>query len=94
MTTFTLKESLVISNMSAIKTKIDEILATTNDEIHLDFSQIEDCDSSGAQLLISLHKHAIAKQKIITFSNDSQALNNAFALVGISNVSAFFSTSL
>lgn len=90
MQTVSLNESLTIANIIACKKTITDALEKNKGELQLDLQSIEDCDSSGVQLLIATHKHAADARRKVDFVNFSEAIQNACVMVGIDDVNQYF----
>ena len=92
METVSLKESLIIANIVACKKALTDALEQYTDDFVLDLQDIQDCDSSGVQLLIATQKQAWTANRKIVFKNYSEPILNACTIAGIENVDQYFET--
>ncbi|GEM_PF-3075020 len=68
--------SLTVYNISELHVKFQEALFNS-DRIDIDLNSITDCDTSGVQLLYSLKKSCLEKNKEISITNPSIAVYEA-----------------
>lgn len=55
----------------------------THSTLLLDLKGVEDCDTAGAQLLLSLHKSAIKAAKNLKFKNVSAVVQECWSRLGL-----------
>ena len=92
MQTVPINESLIIANISKCRELFSAALSGPDTETIFDLSDVDDCDSSGVQLLIAARKHAEDRNTHVRFSSYSDAVLKAFGSVGINNVDEYFSS--
>lgn len=68
--------SLTVYNIAELHDKFKEII-NNSDRVEIDLENITDCDTSGIQLLYSLKKSCLNKDKEISIINPSAAVNEA-----------------
>jgi anti-anti-sigma regulatory factor len=74
--------SLTVYNIAELHVKFQELINNA-DRIDIDLSNITDCDTSGIQLLYSLKKSCLEKNKEISITNPSAAVNEALNRISI-----------
>lgn len=74
--------SLTISNIAELHSKFKKII-NNSDRINIDLNNIDDCDTSGIQLLYSIKKSCLERKKEITIINPSAAINEALNRISI-----------
>lgn len=87
-----IQDELVVANISECAQLLREAMASASKGIQLDFADVEECDSSGVQLILSAHKTALEENKSFAICAASEAIHDAFHCVGIDDMNAYFST--
>ncbi|MBN2343183.1 MAG: STAS domain-containing protein [Deltaproteobacteria bacterium] len=94
MTNIQIKDSLTISNILKCAQMLQENLTVEPEELNVNLQKVEDCDTSGVQLIISLQKSAIRSNKKISFDDVPDAVTAAFQSVGIDDMANYLTTEL
>ncbi|MBN1907801.1 MAG: STAS domain-containing protein [Deltaproteobacteria bacterium] len=68
--------SLTVYNIAELHVKFQELINNA-DRIDIDLNSITDCDTSGVQLLHSVKKSCLEKNKEISLKNPSAAVHEA-----------------
>jgi anti-anti-sigma regulatory factor len=89
MQTVEINESLIITNVASSRTRFLEVLEQYDGPLKFDLENVNDCDTSGVQLLLSVCKFAVEENKKISFCNFSESIHRAFANTGIENLNDF-----
>ncbi|MBN2524925.1 MAG: STAS domain-containing protein [Deltaproteobacteria bacterium] len=91
MQTISIVEPLTVLNIRSAHKIISDAVAKNTDGVVVDLKDVSDCDTSGVQLVIAVWKYAANKNRKIDFKNISDAVANAFSIVGIDDINDFFS---
>lgn len=82
--TLKLEGNLTIYEAEALRESLKVALEDA-DILEFDISDVRECDTSGLQLLCSVKKTAVQKDKIICISMTSEAVRDAMTLTGITH---------
>lgn len=89
MQTVEINESLVITNVVSSRTRFVEALEQYDVPLEFNLENVDDCDTSGVQLLLAVCKFAVEENRKISFCNFSESIHRAFANTGIENLNDF-----
>ena len=92
MQTVQINEPLVVSNIVKSKKIFVEMIDAHAAPIEFDLQHVDDCDTSGVQLLLAVCRHAMEDKRQISFCNFSEAVDRAFLNTGIRNINDFFTS--
>ena len=79
---FCLEESLVISGVMEWRDKMAAAISS-QDEVILDGSEVEQIDGTGLQLLVALMKEAVSSNTTVTWKSASDVLLDSAAQLGL-----------
>lgn len=79
---FCLPEQLIINNIEALYTSLDEFLSSGED-VCIDISKVEKADTASVQLLCVIQKDLLGLGQSIRWQGKSDALDSSANLLGV-----------
>ena len=82
-TSVALGPELTIAHAAGHRERLLLALADADGDLHLDLSEVSDCDSSGVQLLLATHQSLSQRGQALALLRPSVAVQQALATFGL-----------